>query len=631
MGSALARLGQDDTGRAGGWAGPLLALTADWAWEADAGHRLTRLARTDGGPGCGLAHWLGLAPWELPQAGDAAAQRACMEGQQAFSGFQTCHEDAHGRRVWLQWTGTPRRARGRFAGWRGIARDISAQKEAERALNESEMQLAAVIDAASEAILSVDEAGCVVLFNGAAGQMFGCPRADALGASLERFAPQALQFIRTVRRPSAPAAPSLVRSLAVQAQRWNGEAFPAEVSISRVEHGGRTYHCLMLRDLAPRLAAEEARQALELQLRQSQKMEALGTMAGGIAHDFNNIVAAIIGNAALAKASCGLTPGAPFLTEIEKAGLRARDLVQRIMAFSRKQPAVFSTQALQPLVEEGVQLLRATLPSGIAIESSMPAERVHVRADPTQITQVLMNLGTNAWQALGSEPGHIRITVEAAGREVRLSVSDDGCGMDAATQSRIFEPFFTTKAKGEGTGLGLPVVHGIVQSHGGRIAVHSERGQGTTFDIWLPVTAAPEAGEPEAVPSAVQPPAQGGGRHVLYLDDYPAMVFMMRATLESLGYRFTGFESPRDALDWLRQNLGEVDLVVTDHNMPGGSGLELAHAIRALRPGLPVILASGYITDELREGARRAGVADVFDKPRGIEELCGLIGKVLAA
>jgi CheY-like chemotaxis protein len=204
--------------------------------------------------------------------------------------------------------------------------------------------------------------------------------------------------------------------------------------------------------------------------------------------------------------------------------------------------------------------------------------------------------------------------------------------MDTATLERIFEPFFTTKAKGEGTGLGLPVVHGIVTAHGGRIAVDSRPNEGTTFQIWLPLVAdAPMPQPAPEPPAADDAPQRGRGQHVLYLDDYPAMVFMVKAMLEAQGYRVSGFEDPALALEWLRAHPGTCDLVVTDYNMPGVSGLELAAQIRQLQPALPLILASGYITDDLLEGAAALGVEHVFDKPRGIEELCALVGQVLRA
>ncbi len=520
---------------------------------------------------------------------------------------------------------------------------LRALQRAERALNASESQLAAVIDATLDAIVTVDREGRVVLFNHGASRMFGCTRAQALGASLERWLPQALQFVRRADGRAEPAAGVLVRQLALQACRDDGTPFPAEASVARIALDGGPLYSLTVRDLSVALAAEQEREALERQLRQSQKMEALGTLAGGIAHDFNNIVAAILGNARLAQDT--LPPDAQaqrFVAEIAGAGQRARELVRRILSFARQQPGELACQPLQPLVREAVQLLRAMLPSGIALEHAEDAEPAWVLADATQVSQVLLNLGTNAWQAIGARPGRITVTMGRDAGQACISVADDGCGMDAATQERIFEPFFTTKPKGEGTGLGLPVVHGIVRAHGGRIAVDSRPGEGSVFRVWLPLAESPRGPALAPVPAAAATPAppppahanptpapEGGGRHVVYLDDYPAMVLMVQALLQGRGYRVTGFQDPHAALDWLRAQPQPPDLLVSDHNMPGCSGLELAAQLRAVHPALPVILASGYVTDALRAEARALGVRHVFDKPRGAEELVELVGRTL--
>ena len=610
----------------------LVRMSADWYFETDSGHRFTRFVAAQQGPVPRVAV-LGKTWSELPgvESGDSrwTALRNALQDNTPIRDFEFSWRDVRGRLHYLLINAEPILGLGgRLRGWRGLGRDCTAQKEAEQALNASESQLAAIIDSAMDAIITIDTAQRVVVFNESAGVMFGCLRAAALGLPLEHFLPQGLRAIQAAQagRPARePAGP-------IAAMRAGGQEFPVEAAMSRIAVNGRELYSITLRDLTERQALERVRAALESQLRESQKMEALGTMAGGIAHDFNNIVAAMLGNAGLARASLPEGRSAQvFIGEIRKGGVRARDVVQRIMAFSRRQPAVFSCQPLQPLIEEAVQLLRATLPSGIEISCRLPELPLYVAADATQISQVVMNLGANAWQALGSQPGRIRVRLMAHGdQEVKLQVSDDGCGMDEATVQRIFEPFFTTKAKGEGTGLGLPVVHGIVQAHGGRIEVHSRKGDGTTFDIFLPLTAGrdgvPACELAQARPSA----ARGQGQHVVYLDDYPAMVFMMKATLDVRGYRTTGFEDAQSALEYLRGHIDEVDLVVSDYNMPGKSGLEVAREIRRLRPELPVILASGYLTDELRDGAARVGVRHLFDKPRGIEEMCDMIGEVLS-
>ena len=399
-------------------------------------------------------------------------------------------------------------------------------------------------------------------------------------------------------------------------------------------------------DVTKRKQAEAARRELEAQLRESQKMEAIGTLAGGVAHDFNNILAAILGNAALAKKDVAAgRPAAALvsLDEIDKAGGRGRTLVQQILAFSRRQPQDFRVQALRPLVEEALRLLRATLPAGVEIGIALADAPLDVRADATQIGQVLMNLCTNAWHALEGRSGRIEVgLVEvlvdagrgrqvdgvASGRYARIRVSDDGCGMDEATQARIFEPFYTTKSVDQGTGLGLAVVHGIVKAHQGAIMVQSAPGKGTRVDVYLPLA---QVSAETALPVREAPAASGGeGKHVLYVDDDEAMVFLVRRMLEDLGYRVSGFLRGEAALAAVQGDAADFDLVVTDFNMPGLSGLQVAEELARLRPGLPVVVTSGYITEELATGARAAGVRKLVYKPNTADELCATIRRLLA-
>jgi len=268
------------------------------------------------------------------------------------------------------------------------------------------------------------------------------------------------------------------------------------------------------------------------------------------------------------------------------------------------------------------------------------ADVPRVWVDETQVHQALLNLGTNAWHALDGKPGRVeihlsRVEVDAElahkhpalhpGPYVRLAVQDSGTGMDLPTLERIFEPFFTTKPLGEGTGLGLSVVHGIVLGHGGAVTVSTEPGVGTVFAIYLPVAEANEAAPP---PMPALPAARGRGRHVLYLDDEETLVYLVTRILERLGYRVSGFTRPADALAALRADPGAYDLVVTDFNMPGASGLHVAAEVRAIRPDLPVAMASGYVTDDLRARALRVGVRAVIYKPNTVEELCETIDRL---
>jgi len=413
------------------------------------------------------------------------------------------------------------------------------------------------------------------------------------------------------------------------------------------ERGWATRMAGSLTDISARKQAEAARASLEAQLRESQKMEAIGTLAGGIAHDFNNILAAILGNAQLARedANCDQPQVQNSLDEISKAGKRGRDLVQQILSFSRRQPSQRKRILLCPVIEEAVRLLRATLPARLTLAVECAADLPAVLADANQIVQVVVNLATNAMQAVGDAPGQIRVKLDAVsldapllekhpalqalhdkypGSALRLAVSDDGQGMDAATLERIFEPFFTTKPVGTGTGLGLSVVHGVVQAHDGAVVVESQLGRGTTFMVYLPAGATqPDERVADTNAEAANPlSGVARGQHLLYIDDDESLVFLMVRLLERRGYRVSGYADPSAALAALRADPGAVDLVVTDYNMPGTSGLEVARAVRAIRADLPVAVVSGFIDENLRARADEAGVRQLIFKATEVEELC---------
>ncbi|MDR7272601.1 signal transduction histidine kinase [Pelomonas saccharophila] len=390
--------------------------------------------------------------------------------------------------------------------------------------------------------------------------------------------------------------------------------------------------------------AEAELRRFEVQLGEAQKMESLGTLAGGIAHDFNNILGAILGNVELARGELEAShPALVNLSEIQKAGLRARDLVRQILTFSRRQPQQLRNVALRPIVDETYGLLRVTLPAGVELELSLCDEPLHVDGDATQLQQVLMNLSTNAWHALHGEVGKIVIGLEpthldaataralsglVAGPYVHLWVSDTGRGMDAATRERIFEPFFTTKPTGQGTGLGLSVVHGIVVAHQGSIAIDSAPGRGSTFHLYLPAVNPPMS--VTSVEGAAQVPSPGHGEHIVYLDDDETVMLVVVRLLERAGYRCSGYTTAAAALAAVAESPGSVDLFVTDFNMPGRSGLDVAHEIATIRPGLPVVISSGLITDELREQAAAAGVRALLEKEDTFRELSALVARLLA-
>ena len=395
---------------------------------------------------------------------------------------------------------------------------------------------------------------------------------------------------------------------------------------------------------AARMQAEAARAKLEAQLRESQKMEALGTLAGGVAHDFNNALAAILGNTELIRQDVGPGHAAlESLDEISKASRRAKNLVQQILAFGRRQTIERKVIALAPVVQEAVKFLRSTIPAGISLNVECAPEVPSVLADATQIEQVLINLGSNAWYAVDGQAraGLIEIRLQTELRNgqrfVVLTVRDNGRGMDDATRARIFEPFFTTKPVDKGTGLGLSVVYGIVQAHEGSIEVHSTPGEGASFVISFPAAQASatlvpsknespggtDAGEVRALWSA--------GKRVLYVDDEESIVSLIKRLLERRGYRVSGYTDPLEALAAVRADPEKFDLAVTDYNMPQTSGLEFARTLREIRADLPVILTSGYITEELQQEAVAAGVRELIFKAEAVEVLCEAIARYTSA
>ena len=383
---------------------------------------------------------------------------------------------------------------------------------------------------------------------------------------------------------------------------------------------------VLLTDVSSRVMAENRTRVLQQQLHQSQRLESLGTLAGGIAHDFNNILGAILGYAELAKQdSAGNTILHESIEEILRGGKRARDLVQQILLFSRRQKTERRPIRLQPVVQEVLKLLKSTLPASLEVVSQIAEDAPVVLGDSSQIHQVLINLCTNAAHAMRGRAGKMEVRLDAVivdaalagtapglkiGAYCRLTVADNGHGMDEATQKRIFEPFFTMKKPGEGTGLGLSVVHGIVQDHDGVIKVYSEIGKGTVFTVFLP--AIPAIAETE---SARRATPRGNGESILLVDDEPAICKVAETMLVRAGYRVTAMTNPQETFNRFHASPSEFDLVITDLSMPGMTGVELAVRIHQVRPTIPILLASGFNDVWTEEKLKSLGLKGLLMKP----------------
>jgi PAS domain S-box-containing protein len=481
---------------------------------------------------------------------------------------------------------------------------------------------------ASDGMVVLDAERRIIEANDPFCRLVGLPHDQVLSRSMRDFELGVTDDLRRQREANhARTGTSRFES----AMRTNsGDAVPVEIVVTNMPGGGGRVFA-GIRDISERRRAETERAHLESRLRQSQKMEAIGTLAGGIAHDFNNILTLITGSADLA--ALDVPDGHParqYLEQIGRASARAEALVRQILTFSRRRDEQREVVALGPIVREAADILRSTLPAMVEIRVQIDERVPAVQADPVQLHQVLMNLGSNAAHAMRESGGMLAITLTSDGANAVLVVADTGDGMDRATLDRVFEPFFTTKPVGAGTGLGLSVVHGIVTGHGGAIEVSSDTGRGTTFRITLPA-ATHTAATPGAEGPADEEPTSHRPAHVLVVDDEPELVGLMCRQLARLGYTTQGCAGPGEALDRLRAAGPAIDVVVSDLAMPKMSGIELAEVIHHERPNLPIVLCSGRVTDEDRVRAQQAGVAEFLNKPFGSRQLAGAVARSLGA
>ncbi len=564
--------------------------------------------------------------------------------------------------IWMHLEITPAAGDHGTVVYRVIARDTTELKRAENALRISEGFKLSILDSMRAEIAVVDRDGVILMVN-ASWRRFVAENPNAgAGMAFANIGSNYLEVCRLAFERDQD-------ELALKSRQGIQAVLSGTLSEFTLEYpchspSRQRWFIMMVAPLGPDgkgaviSHTDITRQKIEeAQLRETQKMVAIGTLAGGIAHDFNNILTIILGNTEIVRTNAAADPLVmECLDDIHKAGTRAANLVGQILTFSRRRQTERKLLTLAPLVDETLRLLKATLLSRFQLEAHCDSGTPMVMADPIQIQQSLINLVTNSMQAMPLGPGCIRIhlepiMVDAAfalahpglkgwytehqGPAAVLKVIDNGPGIDSTTKARVFEPFFTTKPVNEGTGLGLSVVQGIIQSHDGVIEVESWQGQGAAFSIYLPAAATISSAQAGVLqeasrtrePLGIAPPGKKD-LHLLYLDDEPSIVNLFKHYMQAHGYRYTGFMQPIEAIEAVKKNPAAFDLVVTDFNMPGMNGLDVARELKKIRSNLPIAVTSGYIDETMIADLASIQIRDVIPKLNAAEGIRALLERV---
>lgn len=514
--------------------------------------------------------------------------------------------------------------------WLTALYDLTDRKLAE----EERMRLATAVEQGAESIIITDKKGTIEYVNPAFEQIFGYTREEITGRNFKIF--------KSDRHKNA-----FFREMwdtITRGQVWSGHLinrkkdgslceFETTISPIRDASGSIINFVSVNRDVT-----SEVR--MERQLRQAQKMEAIGTLATGIAHDFNNILTAVFGNVQLAKLKLPKeSPAIPKLDNITEAANRAKELVRQVLTFCRQTEHEKRPLDISPVVKEALNLLRASIPATVRFRRSIRSGLGTVSADPTQIHQVMMNLCSNAAGSMEKkggvmevilkdveiEPDRDRLPDLKPGPYVKLSVCDTGHGMSHEVMERIFDPFFTTKKPGHGTGMGLAVVHGIVRSHGGAVAVESEPGKGSRFHVYIPRIMKHEKHHKEEKPQAFPE----GRESVLFIDDEPDLCEIFKEMLDHIGYKVATETDSVRALELFRTRPDSFDLVITDQTMPNMTGEEIAGEMMKIRPDIPIIICTGYSDRMNEEKAKKMGITGFLMKPFAMDKISETIQKTL--
>ncbi|MBF0286509.1 MAG: response regulator [SAR324 cluster bacterium] len=514
--------------------------------------------------------------------------------------------------------------------------EVNKREQAERALKEQQKEqflLITAVEQAAESIVITNAGGIIKYVNPAFEKRSGYCCEEVIGKN-PRILKSGKQSANFYKKMWDILKSGKIWHGQIVNKTKNGTLYEEELSISpiRDETEKIVNYVAVKRDVSRELE-------LEKQLRQAQKMEAIGTLAGGIAHDFNNLLFAMLGY--ITMASSELPEDSPMREDLEEAALagrRAKSLIQQILTFSRQQETKHEPVEVVPIIKEALKLLRASIPATIEMSAVIASEKMVIAADPTQMHQVVVSLCANAFQAMGENGGQLEVQLKKTeltplfasrhaidpGGYVKLTVRDTGPGIDPAIQERIFDPFFTTKEVGEGIGMGLAVVHGIVQDHGGIITVDSQLGKGSAFDVFFPMII-DELNAEEETEAAY---AHSGGR-ILVVDDEPMLVRMEQHILERKGYDVVTATDPNRALELFRTEPEQFSLVITDQTMTGMTGTELAKELRTIQKDIPILLLTGYRLMLDEQQIADAGIREVVLKPIESKQFSQIVARVL--
>jgi len=591
----------------------------------------------------------------LTHPDDVADMQA--DRQAHWSGREASYRNEHrvrhkdGRWVWVLTRGlvVSRSADGQPLRMVGTHTDITERKHAELSLRTTRERLELATRGSNDGLWDWDMVTDQVYYSPRFQQLLGY---DGSGVFDEQFsfrshlhpddASRVLRHMHAHLRGERPGFDEEYRL-----RCWSGEYrwFHGRGLVARGADGQPLRFAGHLTDVTERVKAQAAQGALENRLRESQKLEAIGNLAAGVARTFGQVLDTLLEGLARTRRELPAPhPALVPLAGVAQAAERAQGLVQQILVFSRRQPQRMTVTDLGALTTQCVASARLAAPVGATLRHSLPPQPLHVLADTGQLSQAILNLCTHALQALGGRVGEVHLSVAPAadGTGALVVVQDTGPGTPAELLGRLFEPFFPAVGDGVSTalpqGLGLAVVHGIVQAHQGRIGVTSGSGPGTRFELWLPCVAAPQPvpTAPETVPSAavIAPAAVAAAgtaqvRHVVYIDDYEAMVYLVTRMLKKRGYRVSAFERAEEALAFIEAHPHDLDLLVTDYNMPGFSGLDVVRRVKLCRPDLPMVITSGHVTPGMLAEALAEGVVQVLSKQDSVEDLANILAQVL--